>query len=171
MAVCNLFVIFQWRWAIMYGCVTCDIKNSYSMYMDILLLTFQHGNAWKLYRVCVDCTILIINNRNILGKLMLCKLLLRGIWLPVCGCLWTPLSQLLKIQTLLDLKISTADPLSFLGGWVSNCLHFFVWIYTVCPKSKCTDFSMDELATCHLVDVYQRVGSDLGCISILVSTG
>ena len=41
----------------------------------------------------------------------------------------------------------------------------------VCPKSKCTDFPMDELVMQHLVDVYQRVGSDLGCMSILVSTG
>jgi hypothetical protein len=141
MAVCNLFVIFQWRWAIMYGCVACDIKNCYSMYMDILLLTFQHGNTpWKLYTVCVYCTILVIykfiqqslihsgSGRDTLGKLMLCKLLLRGIWLHVCGCLWTPLSQLLKVQTLLEVKISTADPISFLGGWVSNCLNFFMWI-------------------------------------------
>jgi len=39
----------------------------------------------------------------------------------------------------------------------------------VCLKSKCTDFPMDELATWHLVDVYQRVGSDLGCMLKLVS--
>jgi len=32
-------------------------------------------------------------------------------------------------------------------------------VYTVCPESKCTDFPMDELATWHLVDVYQRIGS------------
>ena len=30
---------------------------------------------------------------------------------------------------------------------------------------------MYELATYHLVDVYRYVGSDLGCMSILVSTG
>ena len=30
---------------------------------------------------------------------------------------------------------------------------------------------MDELVMQHLVDVYQCVGSDLGCMSILVSTG
>ena len=41
----------------------------------------------------------------------------------------------------------------------------------VCPKSKCTDFPMYELAMWHLVDVYRYVGSDLGCMSILVSTG
>jgi hypothetical protein len=40
-----------------------------------------------------------------------------------------------------------------------------------CPKSICTDFPMYELVTQHLVDVYRRVGSDLGCMSILVSTG
>ena len=40
----------------------------------------------------------------------------------------------------------------------------------VCPKSKCTDFPMYELATYHLVDVYRYVGSDLGCMFILVST-
>ena len=33
-----------------------------------------------------------------------------------------------------------------------------------------TDFPMDELATWHLVEVYQRVGSDLGCMLKLVST-
>ena len=41
----------------------------------------------------------------------------------------------------------------------------------VFPKSKCTDFPMYELATWHLVDVYRYVGTDLGCMSILVSTG
>ena len=30
---------------------------------------------------------------------------------------------------------------------------------------------MYELATWHLVDIYRYVGSDLGCMSILVSTG
>jgi len=30
---------------------------------------------------------------------------------------------------------------------------------------------MYELLTYHLVDVYRRVGSDLGCMSILVSAG
>ena len=44
-------------------------------------------------------------------------------------------------------------------------------LYEVCPKSKCTDFPVYELVTQHLVDVYRRVGSDLGCTSILVSTG
>ena len=44
-------------------------------------------------------------------------------------------------------------------------------IYTVCPESKSTDFPMDELATWHLVDVYQRIGSDLGCMLNVVSTG
>ena len=44
-------------------------------------------------------------------------------------------------------------------------------VYVICPKSKCTDFPMYELATKHLVDVYPYVGSDLGCMSILVSTG
>ena len=44
-------------------------------------------------------------------------------------------------------------------------------VYVVCPKRKCTDFPMYELATKHLVDVYRYVGSDLGCMSILVSTG
>jgi hypothetical protein len=40
-----------------------------------------------------------------------------------------------------------------------------------CPKSKCTNFPMYEFVKLHLVDVYRRVGSDLGCRSILVSTG
>ena len=44
-------------------------------------------------------------------------------------------------------------------------------IYVVCPKSKCTDFPMYELATYHLVDVCRYVGSDLGCMSFLVLTG
>ena len=44
-------------------------------------------------------------------------------------------------------------------------------IYVVCLKSKCTDFPMYELLNKHLIDVYRRVGSDLGCMSILVSTG
>jgi hypothetical protein len=40
-----------------------------------------------------------------------------------------------------------------------------------CPKSKCsTDFLMYELVRQHLVDIYRHVGSDLGCMSILVST-
>ena len=43
--------------------------------------------------------------------------------------------------------------------------------YMVCPKRKCTDFPMYELAMKHLVDVYRYVGSHLGCMSILVSTG
>ena len=43
--------------------------------------------------------------------------------------------------------------------------------YVVCPKSKCTDFPMYEFATWHLVDIHRYVGSDLGCMSILVSTG
>ena len=43
--------------------------------------------------------------------------------------------------------------------------------YTICPESKCTDFPMDKLATWHLVDVYQRIGSDLGCMLNVVSTG
>ena len=30
---------------------------------------------------------------------------------------------------------------------------------------------MDELATWHLVDVYRRIGSDLGCMLNVVSTG
>ena len=38
-----------------------------------------------------------------------------------------------------------------------------------CLKSKCTDFPMYELVMYHLVDVYRRIGSDLGCMSILVS--
>ena len=38
--------------------------------------------------------------------------------------------------------------------------------YVVCPKSKCSDFPMGELVKQHLVDVYQRIGSDLGCMSI-----
>jgi len=42
--------------------------------------------------------------------------------------------------------------------------------YVVCLKSKCTDFPMDELVM-HLVDVHQHVGSDLGCMFKLVSTG
>ena len=46
-----------------------------------------------------------------------------------------------------------------------------IYIYVVCPKSMCTDFPMYELAKQHLVDVYRYVGSDLGCMSILVSTG
>ena len=41
----------------------------------------------------------------------------------------------------------------------------------VCPKSKCTDFLMYEMAMKHLADVYRYVGRDLGCMSILVSTG
>ena len=41
----------------------------------------------------------------------------------------------------------------------------------VCLKSKCTDFPMYELVASHLIDVYWRVGSDLGCMSLLVSTG
>ena len=40
-----------------------------------------------------------------------------------------------------------------------------------CPKSKCTDFPMYELAMWHLVDVYRYVCSDHGCMSKLVSTG
>jgi len=43
--------------------------------------------------------------------------------------------------------------------------------YVVCLKSKCTDFPMYELETWHIIDVYRRVGSDLGCMSVLVSTG
>ena len=43
--------------------------------------------------------------------------------------------------------------------------------YEVCPKSKCTDFPMYELVMQHLIDVYRRVGSDLGCMSIIVSFG
>ena len=43
--------------------------------------------------------------------------------------------------------------------------------YVVCPKSKCTDIPMYELATQDLVDEYRYVGSDLGCMSILVSNG
>ena len=45
------------------------------------------------------------------------------------------------------------------------------YTYTVCPESKCTDSPMDELAMWHLVDVYQRIGSDLGCMLNVVSTG
>ena len=37
-------------------------------------------------------------------------------------------------------------------------------IYVVCLKSKCTDFPMYELVASHLIDVYWRVGSDLGCM-------
>ena len=48
---------------------------------------------------------------------------------------------------------------------------FCICIYVVCPKSKCTDFPMYELTKQHIVDVYRYVGSDLGCMSILVSTG
>ena len=51
----------------------------------------------------------------------------------------------------------------------NNCL-IFKYI-PVCLKSKCTDFLMDELVTWHLVNVYQRVGSDLGCMFELVSSG
>lgn len=117
MTVCNLFVIFQCRCAIMDGCVTCDIKNSYSMYMGLLLLTFQYRNTpWKLHTDCVDCNILVIymfmqqslihcgSDHGTLCKIMLFKLLLGVIWLYVCGFLWTPLSQMLKIQTLLNFK-------------------------------------------------------------------
>jgi hypothetical protein len=39
-----------------------------------------------------------------------------------------------------------------------------------CPKSKCTDFHMDDLGMQHLVDVYRWVGNDLGCMYILVQT-
>jgi len=46
-----------------------------------------------------------------------------------------------------------------------------VMTYMVCLKSKCTDFPMYELVALHLVDVYWRVGSDLGYMFILVSTG
>jgi len=53
MTVCNLFVTFQCRCAIMYGCVTLDIRNSYSMYIDLLLLIFQHGNTNESYRLTV----------------------------------------------------------------------------------------------------------------------
>ena len=42
-------------------------------------------------------------------------------------------------------------------------------LYVVCLKSKCTDFPMYELVASHLIDVYWRVGSDLGCMSLLVS--
>ena len=49
--------------------------------------------------------------------------------------------------------------------------HQTDWIYEVCPKSKSTDFPMYELLMQHLVDVYRRVGSDFGCMSLLVSTG
>ena len=45
------------------------------------------------------------------------------------------------------------------GCW--NCER----TYLVCPKSKCTDFPMCELTMQHLV------GSDLGSMSVLVSTG
>ena len=44
-------------------------------------------------------------------------------------------------------------------------------IYMACPKSKCTDFPMYEMVKEHFVDVYRYVGSDLGCMSMLVSTG
>jgi hypothetical protein len=44
-------------------------------------------------------------------------------------------------------------------------------MYTVCLKSKCTDFPMDELEMWYLVETYQRVGGDLGCMFVLVSTG
>ena len=47
----------------------------------------------------------------------------------------------------------------------------FGLLYMVCLKSKCTDFPMYELVAQHLVDVYWRVGSDLGYMFILVSTG
>jgi len=61
MTVCNLFITFQCRCAIMYGFVTLYIRDSYSMYMDLLLLTFKHANTkWKWYTDCVDCTILAI---------------------------------------------------------------------------------------------------------------
>jgi hypothetical protein len=43
--------------------------------------------------------------------------------------------------------------------------------YEVCPKSKCTDFPMYDLGMQHLVDVYRRVGNDLGCMYILIQTG
>jgi hypothetical protein len=43
--------------------------------------------------------------------------------------------------------------------------------YEVCPESKCSDFPMYDLGTQHLVDVYRRVGNDLGCKYILVETG
>jgi len=46
-----------------------------------------------------------------------------------------------------------------------------IQLYVVCPKSKCIDFPMYELATMLLVGLYRYVGSDLGCMSILVSTG
>ena len=44
-------------------------------------------------------------------------------------------------------------------------------VVLVCLKSKCTDFPMYELVASHLIDVYWRVGSELGCMSLLVSTG
>jgi hypothetical protein len=42
--------------------------------------------------------------------------------------------------------------------------------YEVCPKSKCTDFPVYDLGTQHLVDIYRRVGYDLGCIYIIAQT-
>jgi hypothetical protein len=51
------------------------------------------------------------------------------------------------------------------------CVEISSGLYVVCLKSKCTDFPMDELVMKHLVDVYQHVGSDLGCIFKLVSAG
>ena len=43
--------------------------------------------------------------------------------------------------------------------------------YVVCLKSKCPDFPMYESIAYHVVDVYWPVGSDLGYMFILVSTG
>jgi hypothetical protein len=44
-------------------------------------------------------------------------------------------------------------------------------VYEVCPKNNCTDFPMYDLGKQHLVDVYRRVGNDLGCMYILIQTG
>jgi len=42
--------------------------------------------------------------------------------------------------------------------------------YVVCRKIKCTDFPNYEFATYRL-DVYWYIASELGCMSIQVSTG
>ena len=58
---------------------------------------------------------------------------------------------------------------SFLKNSQKKLLSTGSHTYEVCPKS--TYFPMYEMVMQHLVDVYRRIGSDLGCMSILVSTG
>ena len=77
---------------------------------------------------------------------------------------WHPISTI--ILSWLNSHVSCTNRLIH-----SNRTYIYIYIYMVCLKSKCTDFPMYELAAKHLVDVYWRVGSDLGYMFILISTG